>query len=135
MFSHVVLIGRIGRVDARPAGESGRQQTRVRLATLRKWRDLDGVLQDKTTWHTVVGWEGNAALLAEVAVGDTVCVEGYIDNDDSGGAFHSSVVAQKVLRLSSRGALSRERLGELVKTMDVETQVWLRQLLGPAPRD
>ena len=134
MFNHVILIGRIGRVDARPAGESGRPQTRVRLATLRKWRDLEGVLQDKTTWHTVVGWEGNAALLTEVAVGDTVCVEGYIDNDDSSGAFHSSVVAQKVLRLSGKGEWRRERLAELVKTMDAETQAWLRQLLGPAPR-
>ncbi len=107
----------------------------VRLATLRKWRDLDGAVQEKTTWHTVVGWEGNAALLAEVQVGDTVCVEGYIDNDDSSGVFHSSVVAQKVLRLGSKGEWGRERRTDLVKMVDEETRVWLRQLLGLAPRD
>ena len=130
MYNHVSLIGRIGRVDVRPVGESGRQQTRVRLATLRKWRDLEGRLQDKTTWHTVVGWEGNAALLAEVQVGDLVFVEGYIDNDDTPGAFHSSVVTQKVLRLSTKGEWSRERLADLAQTLDAETRAWLQTELG-----
>ncbi|HNT73534.1 MAG TPA: single-stranded DNA-binding protein [Anaerolineae bacterium] len=130
MFNQVFLIGRIGRLEVRPVSESGRQQTRARLATVRKWRDLAGALQDKTTWHTVVGWEANAALLAEVQVGDTVFIAGYIDNDDGGATFHSSVVAQKVLRLGGKAAeLDRQRLAEQVATMDVATQNWLRELL------
>lgn len=135
MYNEAILIGRVGqppRVSQPGSGE--RKLAIITLATTRRWRDLQGVVKEEATWHTVEGWEGNADILAAVQPGDLLFVQGYIKNEKTPqGVFHSAVVAQKVLRLFTRdqGRLTRrqslEELSRLLSDHDWDVLCQLRR--------
>jgi single-stranded DNA-binding protein len=135
MYNRVELIGWVGRPPEvqEHVGEQAKLLVTTSLATKRKWRDLDGVQHEITTWHTLEAWEGPAFILRNVAPGDLLFVEGYIHNETHEGKFHSAVVAQKVLRLKTKEsgrARDRGNLRAFVSALDDHDREVLRHLLA-----
>ncbi len=130
MYQVVIIIGyvgRIGKVEVR----GDKAYTSFRLATTRRYRDLDGHMQQATTWHTVKAWEHWAQIAASYHKGDTVFVRGYIENStDEQGRFRSAIVAQQLLRLSSKADIQRRgTLEQIVAALSDDEITVLQELL------
>ena len=129
MYQVVILIGyvgRIGRVEVR----GDKAYTSFRLATTRRYRDLDGHMRQATTWHTVKAWEQWAQIAASYHKGDTVFVRGYIENSTDQGRFRSAIVAQQLLRLSSKEDIRRRgTLEQIVAALSDDEITVMQELL------
>ena len=137
MFNFVIVTGWVGRPAEfeESAGESAKRFAKISLATKRKWTDLDGVRHEITTWHTIEAWEDKALILRNVAKGDLLQVTGYIKNEVHDGKFHSTIVAQTILRLKTKeaGRLQyRDNLHALVNALDDHDRAVLHKLLQQA---
>jgi len=103
-----ILIGNLGRDPELRYTPGGQAVATFSLATGEKWRDKDGVMQDKTEWHNIVVWGRQAEIAKEyLAKGKQVYIEGRIQNrsyDDKDGnkRYISEVVAQRMQFLGSR---------------------------------
>jgi single-strand DNA-binding protein len=103
-----ILIGNLGRDPELRYTPGGQAVATFSLATSEKWRDKDGVMQDKTEWHNIVVWGRQAEIAKEyLAKGRQVYLEGRIQNrsyDDKDGnkRYISEVVVQRMQFLGSR---------------------------------
>ncbi len=103
-----ILIGNLGRDPELRYTPGGQAVATFSLATTEKWRDKDGVLQDRTEWHNIVVWGRQAETAKEyLAKGRPVYIEGRIQNrsyDDKDGnkRYISEVVVQRMQFLGSR---------------------------------
>ena len=61
-MNRVELKGRLGG-DAEMKETKGGPMARCRLATSREWTDKQGVKQERTQWHTVIGWGRVAEIM------------------------------------------------------------------------
>ena len=131
MFQEVLLIGYVGDDVRTPQVRGDKLYTSFRLATVRSYRDLNGHVRRITTWHTVKAWDRWAQVAASYKKGDTVFVRGYIENEvDERGGFHSAIVAQQTLRLSSKEMLQRRKsLEQLVAALSDDEALVLQELL------
>jgi single-stranded DNA-binding protein len=140
MYNEVLLIGWIVRpAELKQPGSGEKHFASTSLSTKRRWRDLNGMAQEKTTFHTIEAWEDRAQILAEAAPGDLIMVEGYIENEVHDGKFHSSVVAQKIMRLKTKDQGRLTRRGSLVDIVesldDHDREVLLKLLLKAMGRN
>ena len=55
-YNIVVLGGRLGADAEMVQITSGTAKMNLRLATNDYWKDKEGVQQERTDWHTVIGW-------------------------------------------------------------------------------
>ena len=131
MFQEVILIGYLGNDVGKVEVRGDKAYTSFRLATTRRYRDLDGHMRQATTWHTVKAWEQWAQIAASYHKGDTVFVRGYIENStDEQGRFRSAVVAQQLLRLSSKEDIRRRgTLEQIVAALSDDEITVLQELL------
>jgi single-strand DNA-binding protein len=76
----VILCGNLGADPELKYTPSNQALLRLRLATAEKWKDKEGVLPEKTAWHTVVVWGPRAEALSKfLAKGHRLLVEGSLE--------------------------------------------------------
>lgn len=107
MVNKVTLIGRLGADPEVRRLENGAAVARIRMATNESYKDNAGNWQDRTEWHTVIGWR----LLAEKAEnsfkkGSLVYVEGKLQtrewSDQNGNKRYNTEVVANYMRLLSK---------------------------------
>ena len=79
-LNSVQLLGRLGQD---PSQRSEKAPVNISIATDRNYRDEKGEngWSTKTTWHNLVGWgKVGENLMSSVKKGDTIYVQGNIDN-------------------------------------------------------
>lgn len=82
MYNKAMIMGRIGSLDSRFL-PSGVAVAELSVATNKKYKDKQGVQQDKTTWHKVSAFSKTAELISKYCnKGDMVFIEGEIDNQE-----------------------------------------------------
>jgi single-strand DNA-binding protein len=103
-----ILIGNLGKDPELKYTPSGQAVATFSLATGEKWRDKDGVMQDRTEWHNIVLWGRQAEVAKEyLTKGKQVYIEGRIQNrsyDDKDGnkRYISEVVGMRMQFLGGR---------------------------------
>jgi len=82
MYNKATIMGRIGNLDSRFL-PSGVAVVDLSVATNKKYKDKEGIQQDKTTWHKVSAFAKTAELISKYCnKGDLILVEGEIDNQE-----------------------------------------------------
>jgi single-strand DNA-binding protein len=103
-----ILIGNLGKDPELRYTPGGQAVASFSLATSEKWRDKDGVMQDRTEWHNIVVWGRQAETAKEyLAKGRPVYVEGRIqtrswDDKDGNKRYTTEIVAQRLQFLGAR---------------------------------
>jgi len=78
-LNKVLLIGNLGADPELRYTPSGVPVATFRVATNETWRDVDGNLQERTEWHTIVVWRKLAELSVDLLKkGSKVYVEGRL---------------------------------------------------------
>lgn len=77
--NQVRLIGHLGKDPELRYTTSGQPCLRFRLATTDRWKDDQGVKQERTEWHSVVAWNKRAEGLSRLLrKGSKVCLDGQL---------------------------------------------------------
>jgi single-strand DNA-binding protein len=103
-----ILIGNLGKDPDLRYTPSGQPVASFSLATSEKWRDKDGVQQDRTEWHNIVVWGRQAEIAKEyLSKGRQVYIEGRIqtrswDDKDGNKRYTTEIVANTVRFLGQR---------------------------------
>ena len=103
-----ILIGNLGKDPELRYTPGGQAVASFPLATSEKWRDKEGVMQDKTEWHNIVVWGRQAETAKEyLSKGRPVYIEGRIqtrswDDKDGNKRYITEIVGQRVQFLGSR---------------------------------
>ena len=104
-----ILIGNLGKDPELRYTPGGQAVASFTLATSEKWRDKDGVMQDRTEWHNIVVWGRQAEIAKEyLAKGRPVYIEGRIqtrswEDKDGNKRYTTEVVANQMIMLGGRG--------------------------------
>ena len=110
MMNRVDLIGHLGADPEVRSLQNGDKVANVRLATTERWRDDDGVKQERTEWHRLVMWSGLAGVAEKyLKKGALVHVSGKIRTrkwQDQSGAdqYTTEIVAGELHMLDKRPA-------------------------------
>jgi len=110
----VILIGNLGKDPDLRYTPGGQAVASFSLATSEKWRDKEGIMQDKTEWHNIVLWGRQAELAKEyLAKGRQVYIEGRIqtrswDDKDGNKRYITEVVGQRMQFLGAKGGAEKE---------------------------
>ena len=81
MLNKVLMIGHVGNVEAKTL-ESGQHFTKLSIAVNKKWKDKNGMKQEKTTWFNIHAYSKLAEIMGEYTkVGQLVYVEGELKQD------------------------------------------------------
>ncbi len=100
----------IGNLTAEPEireTPNGQKVATFSVATNRRWKDANGVLQEDTEFHNCVAWRGLADIAEQyMHKGKKVYVEGYLKTrswDDTAGVkrYKTEIVSENVILLSS----------------------------------
>lgn len=109
--NRVILAGTLGADPESRTFNSGSVQTRIRLATSKRWKRRDtGEPAERTEWHTVIFWGRTAETAAQyLRKGSKVFVEGELQtrkwtDRDGVERWSTEVSAQELQFLSDRGA-------------------------------
>jgi single-strand DNA-binding protein len=105
MLNKVQLIGRVGREPEQKILPSGNILVNLSLATNERWRDKAGEIQERTSWHRITIWGGQANFTIQyVHKGDLLYIEGRIDYQEweKNGVkqYSTSIIAQSIQKLS-----------------------------------
>jgi single-strand DNA-binding protein len=109
-INKAILIGNLGKDPELRYTPGGQAVASFSLATSEKWRDKDGVMQDKTEWHNIVVWGRQAEMAKEyLSKGRQVYIEGRIqtrswEDKDGNKRYTTEIVAQRVQFLGAKGA-------------------------------
>jgi single-strand DNA-binding protein len=107
-LNKVLLIGNLGADPELRYTPSGVPVATFRIATNETWRDVDGNLQERTEWHTIVVWRRLAELSVDLLKkGSKVYVEGRLQTrtyEDKNGIRRSvtEIVADDIILLEPR---------------------------------
>lgn len=97
MVNKVTLIGNVGNEVEKKEFPNGKRACRFSICTNERWKDTNGEVQEKATWHRIIGW-GNIAknIVKALKKGDLVHVEGKITSStyEKDGQTHTSVEIQ-----------------------------------------
>lgn len=110
----VILIGNLGKDPDLRYTPGGQPVATFSLATSEKWRDKDGVMQDRTEWHNIVVWGKPAEMAKEyLSKGRQVYIEGRIqtrnwDDKDGNKRYTTEIVAQRIQFLGSKAGAEKE---------------------------
>ena len=77
-INRVTLSGHTGKAPKTSALPSGRNQTRLSLATTKRYKDSAGAWQEKTQWHNCVAYGPTADYAAKIQTGSHVFLEGEL---------------------------------------------------------
>jgi single-strand DNA-binding protein len=107
-INKVILIGNLGKDPELRYTPGGQAVASFSLATSEKWRDKDGVMQDRTEWHNIVVWGRQAEIAKEyLAKGRQVYIEGRIqtrswDDKDGNKRYTTEIIALRMQFLGAR---------------------------------
>ena len=107
-INKAILIGNLGKDPELRYTPGGQAVASFSLATSEKWRDKDGVMQDRTEWHNIVVWGRQAEIAKEyLAKGRQVYIEGRIQNrswedKDGNKRYTTEIIAQRMQFLGAR---------------------------------
>jgi single-strand DNA-binding protein len=76
-MNKVLLVGNLG-ADVVVTESKGVSYCRFSLATNERFRDREGVLQERADWHQVVAFSKLAQALGRLAKGERIAVEGKL---------------------------------------------------------
>lgn len=112
-MNKVILVGNAGMDPDSGTTTNGTTYARISIATNEKWKDKQGELQEKTSWHRVKFWGKQAEAVAKyVRKGSKLLVEGRIEygeyEKDGMRVFTTEIVAKTVEFLSRNLASSPE---------------------------
>ena len=81
-YSHVTIIGNLGRDPEVRSMESGSRVGSMTVATSERWKDRSGARQERTHWHRVVIFNEALIGIAEkyLRKGSKVCITGQLEN-------------------------------------------------------
>ncbi len=105
----VILIGNLGKDPELRYTPGNQAVATFSLATSEKWKDKEGVQQDKTEWHNIVLWGRQAEIAKEyLAKGKQVYIEGRIqtrswDDKDGNKRYTTEIVGQRMQFLGQKG--------------------------------
>ena len=105
-----ILIGHLGKDPELRYTPGGQAVCDFSLATSEKWKDKDGVAQDKTEWHNITAWGRQAETCKEfLSKGRPVYIEGRIETQkwqDKEGRdrYTTKIIAQRVQFLGGKAA-------------------------------
>lgn len=104
-INKVILVGNLGKDPEIMTFENGVKRASFSLATTESYKDKDNNWVEQTEWHNIVLWR----WLAEknLIKGDQIYIEGKLktrswDDQDGNKRYITEVVADKVLKLSTR---------------------------------
>jgi len=108
-LNQVTLIGRLGQD---PSQRSEKAPVNISIATDRNYRDekSDTGWSQKVTWHNLVGWgKVGENLMSSVKKGDTIYVQGNIDNrvvesEDGSKRTYTDIVVESFRVAQRKGA-------------------------------
>ena len=104
----VILLGNLGKDAETKFTPSGVSNTRLVVATSRRWKDQQsGEWKEETDWHTVILWRSEN-LAPYLTKGKQVYVEGRLhtrsyEDKDGQKKYSTEVVADEVILLGGRG--------------------------------
>ena len=115
-LNSVQLLGRLGQD---PSQRSEKAPVNISIATDRNYRDEKGEngWSTKTTWHNLVGWgKVGENLMSSVKKGDTIYVQGNIDNrvvesEDGSKRTFTDIVVENFRVAQRKGAGNGENGG------------------------
>jgi len=115
-LNSVQLLGRLGQD---PSQRSEKAPVNISIATDRNYRDEKGEngWSTKTTWHNLVGWgKVGENLMSSVKKGDTIYVQGNIDNrvvesEDGSKRTFTDIVVESFRVAQRKGAGNGENGG------------------------
>ena len=87
------IIGRLGQApESRDIGNNS--VCNFSVATSEKWKDKDGVKQEKTSWHNIKAW-GKLGEICQKYLdkGDQVYIEGSIEYRENDGKYYTDIKA------------------------------------------
>lgn len=77
-ISKTILIGTLGKAPNIGQTQSGKDYANFSLATSKKWKDVNGEKQEKTSWHNISVWGSLTKLCQYLDKGSKVYVEGEL---------------------------------------------------------
>ncbi|MCX6827063.1 MAG: single-stranded DNA-binding protein [candidate division Zixibacteria bacterium] len=113
-INKVILIGNLGKDPELRYTPAGQPVASFSLATSEKWKDKNGVVQDRTEWHNIVVWGRQAEIAKEyLSKGKQVYIEGRIqtrswDDKDGNKRYMTEIITQRMQFLGSREQGERE---------------------------
>ena len=112
-----IILGRLGKdPEVREAGSG--KVANFSVATSEKWKDKDGVYQERTEWHNIVAWNKLADLAEKYLVkGKEIYIEGKIKTDsyekDGEKRYSTKIHALGITFVGSKGDSSSEKKEEV----------------------
>lgn len=109
MVNKVILVGNLGADPELRYTTSGTAVATLSVATNRRWKDREGVMQDETEWHRVIVWAQSAEFCGNyLSKGFKVYVEGRLQTrkwqDQSGNdRYTTEVIASTIQNLTPKG--------------------------------
>jgi single-strand DNA-binding protein len=106
-LNKVMLIGNVGRDPEFKTTSSGLALVNLPIATSEKWKDKQGVQQEKTEWHRVVMFNKLAELAGQyVKKGSKLYIEGKITTSsyekDGEKRYSTEIIANSMQFLDSK---------------------------------
>lgn len=80
-MNRVQIIGNIGAEPEMRYTQSGIAVTTIRVAVNRNYKGKDGQWEKKTSWFSVTAWDKKAELINNLKKGDTIYVEGSLEQE------------------------------------------------------
>ena len=104
-LNKVQIIGNLGK-DPEQKGNTkdGSLVVNFSVATSEKWKDKQGVWQEKAEWHRITVF-GRLAEVAEeyLKKGSKVFVEGKIQTNGYEGKYYTNIIANQMIMLDKKG--------------------------------
>jgi len=97
-MNQVILMGRLGS-DPELKTVGGQQLCKLRIATNDKYRDANGVLQERTQWHHIDVWGKQAdSCKTYLKKGQRVLIDGSLEyqKNNTTNVIYTSVKAKRV---------------------------------------
>ena len=95
-MNKVILVGNLG-ADPELKQTNFGNVCSLRVATSESWKDKSGQKQERTQWHRVKVWGGQADMCAKyLSKGRKVLVEGKIEYSKHEDAWYTEIKAQSV---------------------------------------
>ena len=77
-INRVTLCGHTGKDARTGATQNGRNMTRLSVATTKRYKDANGVWEEKTQWHNCVAYGAAADSASKIQTGTHVFIEGEL---------------------------------------------------------
>lgn len=104
--NRVTLIGNIGQDPESGSTANGKNYARFSVATNERYKDRDGEMRTKTSWHRCIAWGKTSEIIAQyMTKGDEIRLEGklsYGSYEKNGQKFHTTDIVVESFEFGQR---------------------------------